>query len=226
MRKRKPTNASTSSTTYKLISGSHAIMVHAKIHLIVEHSMAEKIHALLQKSTEKNYFWELLKDDILEDMAATFLVTAVARKVVLEGGEDIPSDLKVEDDILHFITSGKSRCFKMRYATLEVMNAKDGIEESTLASFVISKQEHMIIFERIKEVSELAKQDGDAYYVGHIDLLSRKEYHSTFGKGWYGYMHVYDENRITDKWVQSFMTKTASVLNGDCLDLHNFLRDV
>ncbi len=81
--------------------------------------------------------------------------------------------------MLHFITNGRNFNFSMKYVTLEVMNVKEGREESTLASFIISKQEHMIISERIKEVSELTEPGGDAYYV---DLLSEAECYSNFGK--------------------------------------------
>ena len=55
-----------------------------------------------------------MKDDILEDVATSFLVIAVACKVVVKEGEDAPSTLKDEDKILHFITTGGNYNFSMK----------------------------------------------------------------------------------------------------------------
>ena len=57
--------------------------------------------------------------------------------------------------------------------TLVVINVKEGREESTLTSFIVSKQEHMIIYERIEGFSELTEPDGDAYYVDGFTLRGR-----------------------------------------------------
>jgi hypothetical protein len=196
---------------YQIIEGSSKYSDEAKLFFLSPEHRTTQIYSALQQSKEKHFEWS-----VLQDLVSKTVVSVLPKPLAYVIDDTVLSDAELpngEDEILDILMGSVK--FLKKYVTLEVINGKDGWEESNLVGIVIAKPEHLVIYDRLQELASKSESDGDARYAGGVDMLSRSQFKAGFGQSWPGYTTVHEEDKVTDEWVEDFMERTEDMEYND-----------
>jgi hypothetical protein len=209
---------------YNIIEGSSKYSDVDTFSLLIPQSAANRVHEALVAASNQHHEWSITEDVVSLELISE-LPTCLAHSVgtVPESLLPFGADGNTEEEVLNLLLTGGS-LFPRKYVVLEIMDGKYR-ENSILVAVELTKAEHMVVYERARELKDDSYDAGESCYIGSVGLWERSAYLIRFGPKGEGSTHTIDTKTIeaTDRWIEDFLESSAD-RNPDNWDEHDFLR--
>jgi hypothetical protein len=205
---------------YKIIEGSSKYSDVDTFSLLIPQSAANRVHEALVAASNQHHEWSITEDVVSLEMISE-LPTCLAHAVgtVPESLLPFSADGNTEEEVLNLLLTGGS-LFPKKYVVMQIMDGKRP-ESSIQLAIELTKAEHMVVYERARELENLESESGgDSFYLGSVELWERSAYLARFGHNWDGSTPTIE---ATDEWIKGFLDSSADVINDDW-DMDDFLR--